>query len=147
VFVIAHMIGNLQVFEGPDGINAYAATLKKNPSLLWTARTLLLIAAVLHIGLALRLNWLSRQARPIRYAYEQTVQASFASRHMVTTGLVILAFTIFHIAHYTLGVVTGVTINGTYYNYLELHDPSGRADVYSMMIYGFRDPVISVLYL
>src|SRR5437763_1876223 len=62
-FVTAHMLGNLQVFLGPDGINAYAASLKKNPGLLWTARIGLLTAAVLHIALALRLSWIAKQAR------------------------------------------------------------------------------------
>src|SRR5438105_871601 len=49
-FVIAHMLGNLQVFLGPDRINAYAHSLKDNPGLLWTARTGLLVAFVLHIA-------------------------------------------------------------------------------------------------
>ncbi len=161
LFVIGHMLGNLQVFLGQDVINAYAQSLKNLGALLWVVRILLLTAFVLHIALALRLNWRSRQARPIGYAYEQTVQASFASRHMVTTGLVILVFTVFHIAHFTLGVVqgadveTGRTLNAAgdvhvttrHLNYLELRDPRGRHDVYSMMLYGFQDPVVAVLYL
>jgi succinate dehydrogenase / fumarate reductase, cytochrome b subunit len=148
LFVVVHMLGNLQVFLGPDAINAYAQTLKKNAGLLWTARSILLAAFVVHVGMALRLNWKARQARPVRYAYEQTVQASFASRHMVLTGLVILAFTIFHIAHYTLGIVTQAEVApGVYVNYLTLDDAGRRPDVYSMMIYGFSNPIVSILYL
>jgi succinate dehydrogenase / fumarate reductase, cytochrome b subunit len=160
-FVIVHMLGNLQVFLGPDAINSYAESLKKNGSLLWMVRLFLLTVFVVHIGMALRLNWQSKRARPIPYAYEQTVQASFASRHMVVTGLVILAFTIFHIAHFTLGIVTGAHFQTTvfdsetqqkklvdaYANYLDLRDNQGRPDVYSMMIYGFRNPVLSLIYL
>jgi succinate dehydrogenase / fumarate reductase cytochrome b subunit len=147
-YVVAHMLGNLQVFFGPDAINAYAASLKHNAGLLWTARTILLAAFVLHITLALRLNWKSKQARPVGYAYEQTVQASFASRHMVTTGLVILAFTIFHLAHFTVPVITGAEVApGDVRNYLDLRDNAGRHDVYSMVIFGFRNPVIAILYL
>jgi succinate dehydrogenase / fumarate reductase, cytochrome b subunit len=147
IFVIAHMLGNLQVFFGPDSINAYAASLKKNAGLLWTVRLVLLAAFVLHIGMALWLNWKSRRARPIPYAFEKTVQASFASRHMVLTGLVILVFTVFHIAHYTLGIVKGAPIGDQVVNYHNLLDAAGRPDVYSMMIYGFRDPIIAILYL
>jgi succinate dehydrogenase / fumarate reductase cytochrome b subunit len=146
-FVVAHMLGNLQIFLGPDGINAYAATLKKNPGLLWSARLVLLAAFTLHIVMALWLNWKSKQARPIPYAFEKTVQASFASRHMVLTGLVILVFTVFHIAHYTLGIVKGAPVGDHVVNYLELRDNAGRPDVYSMMIHGFRDPIIAILYL
>jgi succinate dehydrogenase / fumarate reductase cytochrome b subunit len=160
-FVVVHMLGNLQVFLGADAINAYAESLKKNTGLLWTVRVVLLSVFALHIGMALRLNWRAKQARPIRYAYEKTVKASFASRHMVVSGLVILAFAIFHIAHFTLGVVTPAPVSVRvvnadtkeintvveYRNYLNLRDDRDRPDVYSMMLYGFRNPILSVIYL
>lgn len=152
VFVIVHMLGNLQFFLGPDAINGYAETLKRNAALLWVARAILLAAFIVHIAVALWLNWKARQARPVRYSYERTVQASFASRHMVITGLVILVFTLFHIAHYTLAIVSEAHVEirpDVYrtYNYLELLDAHGRPDVYRMMIYGFHNPIISVLYI
>ncbi len=148
IFVIVHMAGNLQVFLGPQAINTYAESLKKNAGLLWTARIILIAAFIVHIGTALWLNWKAKQARPVRYVYERTVQASFASRHMVITGLVILVFTLFHIAHYTLGIVVEAHLpSGETVNYLQLRDAQGRPDVYSMMIYGFRNPIISVLYI
>jgi succinate dehydrogenase / fumarate reductase cytochrome b subunit len=147
IFVVVHMLGNLQVFFGPDFINAYAVSLKKNQGLLWTMRLGLLAAFTLHIVMALWLNWKARQARPIAYAFEKTVQASFASRHMVLTGLVILVFTVFHIAHFTLGVVPGASTSDGGVNYLRLQDNAGRPDVYSMMIYGFHNPVVAILYL
>lgn len=147
IFVVVHMLGNLQVFFGPDGINAYAGSLKKNPGILWTARIVLLAAFTLHIVMALWLNWKAKHARPIPYAFEKTVQASFASRHMVLTGLLILVFTVFHIAHFTLGIVKGAEVGGQVVNYLNLRDNAGRPDVYSMMIYGFRDPIVAILYL
>jgi succinate dehydrogenase / fumarate reductase cytochrome b subunit len=147
-FVVVHMLGNLQVFFGADSINAYADSLKKNALVLWTARSVLLAAFCLHIGMALWLNWKAKQARPIPYAHERNVQASFASRHMVLTGLMILAFTAFHIAHFTLGVVTSAEVaDGVYKNYLELRDIGYRPDVFSMMIYGFKNPVVAGLYI
>ena len=48
-FLIAHMLGNLQIFLGPAVMNHYAETLHGNPALLWTVRTVLLISVVLHI--------------------------------------------------------------------------------------------------
>lgn len=148
LFVVVHMLGNLQVFLGPEAINVYAESLKKNAGLLWTARVILLAAFIVHVGTALWLNGKAKQARPVRYAYERTVQASFASRHMVITGLVVLAFTLFHIAHYTLGIVVPAHLaSGETVDYLQLKDVHNRPDVYSMMIYGFRNPIISVLYI
>ena len=45
VFVVGHLMGNLQVFAGPDKLNAYAAFLKSQPLLLWGARLGLLVMA------------------------------------------------------------------------------------------------------
>ena len=106
VFVLVHMSGNLLIYGGRDALNSYAAALKDHPGLLWFFRIVLLILFVIHIVLGIRLTRQNIEARPIRYAYESTLQANWASRHMLLTGLVILAFTLFHIAHFTLGVVT-----------------------------------------
>jgi succinate dehydrogenase / fumarate reductase, cytochrome b subunit len=154
-FVIGHLAGNLKIFAGRDAINSYAQWLKSLGGLLWVARFALLITFGLHIGFALWLKKRSVAARPVRYSYEDTVQASIASRTMVLTGLVILAYVLFHLAHFTFGWVKGATLpDGRTVNYLALverYDPSNatleRHDVYNMMIAGFRNPVVSSLYL
>jgi succinate dehydrogenase / fumarate reductase cytochrome b subunit len=146
-FVVAHMIGNLKIFAGRDSINAYAKFLKDLGPLLWIARGGLLLMFVLHVVLVLRLKARSSAARPEGYAYPGTIQATAASRFMLMSGLVILAFVIFHLAHYTFGVVKPAIIDGKAVNYLDLHDASGRHDVYTMVVKGFQDPLMSVLYL
>jgi succinate dehydrogenase / fumarate reductase cytochrome b subunit len=104
-FVITHMAGNLLIFAGPDALNSYAQTLKARPPLLWAARAGLALVFVLHVWFGTRLALENRAARPRRYVYEDTLQASWASRHMMLTGLVLLAFILYHLAHFTLGVV------------------------------------------
>lgn len=104
LFVLVHMAGNLLVFAGQDALNSYAQKLKQMGALLWVGRIGLLVVFVLHVVLSLRLNWANREARPVRYAYEDTLRASWASRHMVLTGLVLLAFTLYHLAHFTWGL-------------------------------------------
>ena len=158
-FVIVHMIGNLQIFLGLDAINEYAKKLKDMGPLLWIARLGLLAVFVLHITLALRLKIRSKEARPISYAHEQTIQASFASRSMVLSGLVVLVFVVFHVAHFTLGVIQPVPappqadIPGhpraepKEVGLLELKDAKDRHDVRQMMIIGFTNPIVSVLYI
>ena len=37
-FVLAHMAGNLQVFQGAESLDAYGRLLHKEPAILWTAR-------------------------------------------------------------------------------------------------------------
>jgi succinate dehydrogenase / fumarate reductase cytochrome b subunit len=137
VFVIAHMLGNLQIFLGREALNDYAHHLKESPLFLWSARTGLLLVFVLHIALGLRLTYANSQARPRRYVCESTFQASWASRHMLLTGLMLLAFVLYHLAHFTLGLIH------------DAHIPSagGQQDVYGMVVEGFRTTWISVSYL
>jgi succinate dehydrogenase / fumarate reductase, cytochrome b subunit len=104
-FVLVHMSGNLLVFAGQDAMNTYAAKLKAFGWLLWAARAGLLALFVLHVWLALRLTAGNRSARPVGYVYEDVLQASWASRYMWLTGLVLLAFLLFHLAHFTFGYV------------------------------------------
>jgi succinate dehydrogenase cytochrome b subunit len=160
-FVIVHMAGNVQIFAGQNQLNDYARFVKDLGPLLWAMRIGLLIVFVLHIVVAIRLKARSAAARPIGYQYHQNIQASVASRTMLISGLVILAFVLFHLAHFTFGWVkeveaaqarivdghvqpTGQKVTA---NYLKIVDAEGRHDVYSMVIAGFRNPVIAVLYL
>jgi succinate dehydrogenase cytochrome b subunit len=104
-YLIAHMLGNLQFFLGRTVLNHYAETLHANPPLLWTVRILLLFSAVLHIWASIELAVLKNQARPIGYVKRGNVQASLASRTMMWSGPVVLAFIIFHLLHLTTGTV------------------------------------------
>lgn len=149
-FVIVHMAGNLLIFRGREALNAYALFLKDRGALLWVARLGLLTTFVLHIWLAVRLKFRNWAARPTRYAYENTVQASWASRTMIWSGLVILAFVIFHLLQYTFGLVAATAPNGE--NFLALSDNPGdpalgHHDVYAMTIYGFRSVPVAIAYI
>ena len=67
---------------------------------------------------------------------------------MLSTGLVIFAFVLFHLAHYTFAWVHPVQdAAGNWTNYLALTDEQGRHDVYAMMVAGFSTPWIAILYL
>lgn len=152
-FVVVHLVGNLKLFAGQEAINAYAHFLKELGPFLWIARVGLLAIFVLHLYLALSLSRRSLAARPIPYSYPATIQASIASRTMPWTGLVILLFALFHLAHYTFGVVgttkshdlsTGSIVNASY---LELVDVNNHHDVYSMVVAGFKEPPIAILYI
>jgi succinate dehydrogenase cytochrome b subunit len=157
LFVIAHMLGNFQVFLGRDALNSYAAALKHMPSLLWIARGGLLVIFVLHIAYGVNLWLANRAARPVMYHFKKYREATLTSRTMIWTGLVILAFVLFHLAHYTFGIVQPVPVRDEqgvvkYESPLKLEDVKNvqdpkRQDVYAMTVYGFRNPVISLLYI
>jgi succinate dehydrogenase / fumarate reductase cytochrome b subunit len=176
-FVVAHMTGNLLVYAGQGALNSYAAALKHRPALLWAARLGLLAVFVIHVILGVRLTRQNVQARPVGYVREGTLEANWASRHMLLTGLVLLAFVVYHLAHFTFGVVKKADVQSTPAglvrvdkNYLDLAEartarektfhpdpnvsmadpPSDlevRQDVYSMVVNGFRNPWITLSYL
>jgi succinate dehydrogenase / fumarate reductase cytochrome b subunit len=138
LFVIVHMLGNLQVYIGQDAVNAYAALLKSKPALLWTARAGLFIIAILHILSALQLAAENRAARPEPYAEGKPI-ASYAARTILISGLIILAFVVYHLMHFTFGVTNP--------EFLEMHDRLSRHDVYTMLVDAFRNPWVSVFYI
>jgi succinate dehydrogenase / fumarate reductase cytochrome b subunit len=138
-FVLAHMIGNLQVFLGPDQLNAYAVFLKSKPALLWGLRIGLLILVFLHILTAVQLTLRNRAARPEKYDRGKPYKATYASRTLILSGLVLLAFIVYHLMHFTVGLVDP--------GYLQLRDANGHHDVYRMTILGFSHPGISAFYI
>jgi succinate dehydrogenase / fumarate reductase cytochrome b subunit len=131
-YVAAHMLGNLQVFEGAGKINAYAALLKSNIGLLWMARSVLVIAVGLHIVAAYQLARISQRSRPIVYKRWRAVGSDFASRTMRWTGPLLALFIVYHLLHLTTGAV---------------HPDFVQADVYHNVISGFRVWYVSVIYI
>ena len=143
-FVIGHLLGNLQIFLGPEPLNAYGHFLQSTPEILWPARVGLLAMVVLHIWSALKLSAENKAARPIPYANWHPTSASYASRTMLMSGLIIAAFVVYHLLHFT---VQAKAVNLTGQDFGALVDAKGRHDVYRMMIAGFSYPVVSGFYV
>jgi succinate dehydrogenase / fumarate reductase cytochrome b subunit len=141
IFVIAHMSGNLLIFGGRDALNAYAHGLTEHPVLLWSARGGLLAIFALHLLFALRTWQDNESARPIRYVRKDYVEASWASRYMMSTGVVILLFVLYHLLHFTFGVTDPSNFKKS------LPEDPKQADVAGMVIAGFQQPLISVVYI
>src|ERR1700731_4328357 len=140
LFVIGHLLGNLQIFLGPEWINSYSQHLRDLGPLLWIVRFVLLCTVVLHIYFTILLAIENRRARPESYIDKENVKATWASRHMVVSGLVVLAFIIFHLLHFTAR-----KFNPQFP--LLKFDPLNRYDVYSMMVYGFQNVYVSAFYI
>lgn len=167
LFVLGHMLGNLQVFLDPYWINAYGYKLQHLPyGLLWVIRLFLLLCVVAHIWAAITLKLQNKRARPEEYQAKATVQASLASRTMIMSGLIILFFLVFHLLHYTVRAVPGheynhsIVANGGNEFPAEVRlihngkvkideygDPLIVHNVHDMMVAGFSYPLISIFYL
>jgi len=139
LFLIAHCLGNLQVYAGPDAINGYGAKLREMPAILWTARSLLALGILFHIALAVRLKSLSSGARPVKYVVKRHRRANPAGRAMILSGLTLGAFLAYHLAHYTLFLTNP--------EYKQLTDLEGRHDVYTMVVHGFSNNGLVALYI
>jgi succinate dehydrogenase / fumarate reductase cytochrome b subunit len=158
-FVIGHLVGNLQVFAHPDRINGYAHFLQSLGPVLWAVRLFLLACVGIHVWAAVVLSLENKQARgPEAYGVNRWLQAVFASRYMKHTGLVVLAFIIYHLAHFTLGAAQSDSFKTALPEYVMGGDyhllgfPVVAAglpvhDVYSMVFLGFAHPVVSLFYI
>lgn len=139
LFVIGHMIGNLQIYLGQNALNLYAEKLRAFPPLLWTVRIGMLVIAVVHVTLTITLALANRAARPIKYERKEAVEATLSSRTMVYSGLSLFAFVVYHLMHFTWRMTNP--------QYASLHDALGRPDVYSMVVMGFQNVLISAVYI
>jgi succinate dehydrogenase / fumarate reductase, cytochrome b subunit len=110
LFVLGHLLGNLQLYFKPDStgafaINKYAEFLHKNTGLLWGTRFVLLVAVLIHVVAAFQLQLGKGAARPVDYHQKESVNSTVSSRYMFWTGVAILLFVLYHLAHFTLGWV------------------------------------------
>lgn len=134
-FVIVHMIGNLQVFLGPEALNGYSHALHKVPEFLWAARLVLIASVLVHIAASLALVRRSAVARPVDYRTKRNLETTYAARTMKWSGPLIFFFVLYHLAHLTW---PGVSM-GSY--------PHNPHDVYANVINGFRVPWVVAIYV
>ncbi len=137
LFVIGHLIGNLQVFGPPELINHYAHFLQSKPLMVWGARLGLLVIVALHVTTAIQLSAANKAARPVGYAGGEAYGAGWQSRYMLMTGLVIAAFIAYHLAHFTVRIpaINGV---GDFTKMKTVLDGQTVPDVYAMVVLGFQ---------
>jgi len=138
-FVVAHLLGNLLIFRGPDALNAYAKKLADHPSLLWTARSVLIAAVITHIITSLQLARENRRARPQPYHAYRPETTTLAARMMLVTGLLLLAYLTYHLLHFTFKLTNPSISHGV--------DALGRHDVYAMVVGSFQNPLIVLAYV
>jgi succinate dehydrogenase / fumarate reductase cytochrome b subunit len=158
-FVIGHLVGNLQVFQGPDHLNGYAVFLRQLGPTLWIARIVIIAAVLVHVWAATVLTLENRAARgPEPYTVKHTIRATLSSRTMRITGYVVLAFLIYHLAQFTWGWAQPQEFKEHLHHYtlqsdyrvaglVAVHAGADVEDVYNMVVLGFSHAVISIFYI
>lgn len=136
-FVIAHLLGNLQFYLGPETLNEYGAALRRNPGLLLAARLGLLAIVALHVVAAFQLWALNSAARPEGYRTWAPRKSGYAARTMRYTGPLLLLFIVYHLLHLTAG-----TMHPDFQ-----HGRGGLPDVYHNVVTGFSSIPAALAYI
>lgn len=139
VYVLGHLLGNLQIYLSAERLNIYAQFLQGLGPLLWLIRIGLLAVFLIHVVATVQLTLENSRAKPQKYAVPGYQRSTTASRTMIVSGLIVLCFIIYHLLHFTLQTTNP--------EFRELHDSAGRHDVYRMVILGFQQPLISIFYV
>lgn len=139
-FVVAHLVGNLKVYFGPQEINEYGEALRDlgehlvpRTHLLWIVRFGLIAAFAIHILSAFSIAYENRQKRGERYQHQPDYYyVTYASRTMLWSGIIVLAFLLFHLADLTWGAANPDFVRG---------------DIYGNMIASFERLPVAALYI
>lgn len=140
LFVVGHLLGNLSIFAGADGINTYAAKLHSLPVVVWATRIVMGVAVLLHLVISIQITLENRTANPTAYAVDRRLRATFASKNMIWTGLILGGFIIFHLFHFTVRSFPGVEI-------VQVQDAIGRFDVFAMVSSAFSHGIVPFIYI
>lgn len=102
-FLVAHLAGNFLIFAGPEAFDGYAKSLEDNPLLIPMEAGLLAIFLV-HIALALKSFLENRKARPQSYVMKESAgRENVMNKTMPISGVIILAFVVFHLIEFKFG--------------------------------------------
>ncbi len=138
LFVVGHLLGNLSIFAGANGINAYAAKLHEMAPVVWITRVVMLVAVVTHLAISIQITLENEAANPNKYAVDRSLRATFASKSMIWTGLLLGVFIVGHLLHFTVRSLPGTVVG---------LDAIGRFDVFAMVTDAFRKASVSILYV
>ena len=133
-FVFVHMIGNLQLYLGPEPLNHYAVFLRTmlHGAGIWLFRGVMVVAVGLHAWAATTLTLDSWAARPQGYRLWKAKESTYASRTLRWGGVMLAMFVTYHILHLTVG---------------SAHPEFAEGDVYHNVVVGFRVWYASAIYI
>ena len=134
LFVAVHMLGNIQAYMGAAALNAYAQFLHElvHGGGIWVVRIVLLVIVLLHIWAAASLTLSNWTARPQGYRAQQLQAASWSSRTMRYTGVLLACFIVYHLLHLTTG---------------HAHPDFVPGNAYANFVKGFQNPLTCACYI
>jgi len=149
LYIVIHTAGNLLIYLGSDTINTYSQFLHSLGPLLWVIRVILFLALVFHIITSVYLKLHNLNAKPDKYAVKNYMKAKLTSRTMIWTGIMIFSFVVYHVMHFTMHITNPEHVKPETYSMPHSVNEVllQRTDVYSMVVAGFQNPFISIVYI
>lgn len=132
IFLVIHLVGNLQLYFGKEAFNTYVAVLSSVKPIVRVIELVLALGFFVHILYALRLWIANKKARPGKYAVNAgSKNSDVFSRTTLVTGSIIFIFLVFHLAHF-------------WYPY-NFHTTS--LTLYDIVVGWFQIPLYSIFYI
>lgn len=139
IFIIAHLLGNLQLFGDAQAFNEYTYALESLGWILYVLEAGLVVAFLLHAYLGISIWLKRRKARPEGYnTYNSKGGPShqtWASKSMIFTGIVMLIFLVTHLSTFKFGATETIMLNG--------HE---ARDLKALVINTFQNPIYAFGY-
>lgn len=143
LFVIGHLLGNLQLLIGADMFNKYAHNLSSLGPILWLIEVALVAVFAIHAIIGVSIYQKKKKARSVNYSvYNSAGKSSYqtsSSKSMIVTGTVLLIFLVIHVATFKFGV--GLP------EYTTVVDGVEMKDLYRNVYEVFQNPVYVALYV
>jgi succinate dehydrogenase / fumarate reductase cytochrome b subunit len=93
LFLAQHFFINMTSVFSSDAFNSISHFMGNNPLVQFVIQPILIVGVIFHFIMGFVLDFKNRAARPVAYAsYNGAANASWASRNMIVTGSVVLAF-------------------------------------------------------
>lgn len=138
-FLAQHFTINFTSVVDPDTFNSISHFFGTNFVIQAILQPILIFAVVFHFVMGIILELKNRKARDVKYAsFKGSANASWASRNMIISGLVILAFLGVHFYDFFIPELI--------HKYVETH-PEDPTRYYAETVHKFEDHVRVILYV
>ncbi len=138
-FLAQHFVINFSAVFGPDTFNMWSDFMGANPIVQFMLQPILIFGVVFHFVMGIVLEIQNRNARNISYkSYKGNKNSTWASRNMIISGLVILAFLGLHFYDFWVPELV--------YKYVESNEPV-ISRYYPELVHKFESPVRTGIYV
>ena len=138
LFLAQHFFINMTSVFSADTFNSISHFMGNNPLVQFVLQPILIVGVVFHFIMGFVLDFKNRSARPISYAKNNGgANSSWASRNMIVSGSVVLAFIALHFYDFWFPEMV--------YKYVDVN-PLSETRYFHELVEKFESPVRTALY-